>query len=161
VEVDRAFAIDFDRRWSAAWNAHDPDAVVALLAPDVEWFESGVRRVLRGHGETRRRVETDFRTMPDLRGETLQLFVDEETAAVAIHWRLTGTYDRTRPVSFDGVSLWRFAGPLLVRVQMIYDVADAAAQAGVPAPGAARATGAAPRGIQRLTARAREARRGR
>ena len=153
MAVDRPFAEAFDRRWTAAWNAHDADAVVALLAPDVEWVESGVRRVLRGHDDARRRIEADFRAVPDVHGETLQLFVDEQTASAAVHWRLSGTYEGRRPVAFEGVSLWRFHGDRLLRLQMLYDAGDAATQAGVAATPSTPA-----RPVQKLVARAREAR---
>ena len=154
MSVDRAFVADFASRWGDAWNAHDADAVLAMLAPDIEWAESGVRRVLRGLSEARFRVEADFRAVPDLHGESLQIFVDSQAAGAAVHWRLGGTYEGARPVTFEGVSLWRFDGELLSRLQMMYDVADVRAQAGLDDRGARPPA----RGVQRLAARAREAR---
>jgi steroid delta-isomerase-like uncharacterized protein len=148
---------DFDREWSAAWNAHDVEAILGMLDPEIEWIEAGVRRVLRGLADARRRVEADFRAVPDLRGETLALFPGEGGDA-AVHWRLAGTFRPDdhgaagRTFAFEGVSLWRFRGERLARLQMIYDVNDLNAQIGGSA-----VPGAAPRGVNRLTARAREA----
>jgi steroid delta-isomerase-like uncharacterized protein len=149
---------DFDRAWTAAWNAHDVEAILGMLDPDIEWIEAGVRRVLRGLGDARRRIEADFRAVPDLHAETLAVFAGDE-ATGAVHWRLAGTYRDDdhgapgRPFSFEGVSLWRFRDERVVRLQMIYDVSDLAAQT---APGGARPSRSG-RGVNRLTARAREA----
>jgi hypothetical protein len=41
-QLDQPFLEDWGERFAAAWNSHDPDAVVALCTDDVLWSDPGV-----------------------------------------------------------------------------------------------------------------------
>ena len=163
--VSRSAVSEFDDRWTAAWNAHDPEAICALCCDDVSWREPAKRRELRGRGDVRRRVSATLTALPDLVVERLHLFVDEAAGCAAAPWRVSGTFlgslepsglpPTGRHLTFDGVDLWWF-GPdgLLARVEEVYDLHAIAMQAGVMPTAPARAVEA--RRTTRL-ARAREA----
>jgi steroid delta-isomerase-like uncharacterized protein len=74
----------------AAWNAHDPDAVAAVFAPDAVMRESGRPDEHRGRAAVRERAAALLRAFPDFRLERLALVVDGDRHAD--RWVMTGTH---------------------------------------------------------------------
>lgn len=81
--------VDFCRRWAAAWNARDLDAVLAFFHEDItftspfaaEWLpESG--GVIRGKHLLREYWSIGLARLPDLRFEVEAVYVGVETIVV-------------------------------------------------------------------------------
>lgn len=120
-----------------AWNAHDPDAVAAIFAPDAEAYDVGVPEPLRGRDAIRRRAADLLAAFPDFRLERLELLVDGN--ANADRWRATGTHtgafmgmDPTgNRIDVRGASFSRFDDDgLVVRDVHFWDVPTLLAQLG-------------------------------
>ena len=47
--LDEQFLRDFASRWHAAWNAYDPQQVIALCTNDVEWQQASSPPLPRGY----------------------------------------------------------------------------------------------------------------
>jgi steroid delta-isomerase-like uncharacterized protein len=74
----------------AAWNAHDPDAVAALYAPDAKVRDSGGDEGT-GRDAVAARCAMFINAFPDLRVELLSIAVDGNK--VCEEWRVTGTHE--------------------------------------------------------------------
>jgi steroid delta-isomerase-like uncharacterized protein len=85
----RARTLEVNDATYAAWNAHDPDAVAAVFAPDAVVREIGGGEV-RGRGAIRDRAAALLTAFPDFRLERLDLLIDGERHAD--RWVLTGTH---------------------------------------------------------------------
>lgn len=103
----------------AAWNAHDPDAVVAVFAEDAVVVDNGVSEE-RGRDAIRTRVTAMLSAFPDLRLERKLLLIDE--GGNADEWVLTGTHrgeyfgiaPTGRKVEVHGATFSRFGDDGLV-----------------------------------------------
>src|SRR3954470_4785912 len=73
-----------------AWNAHDPDAVAAVFAPDAVLREMGRREAFTGRTAVRERAAALLRAFPDLHLERIELVIDG--ARHADRWVMTGTH---------------------------------------------------------------------
>lgn len=151
-------------RWYEAWNAHDADAIVALLTEDAAYEDplSQSAAVLRGRAAVKQYVESGLRTFPDLRLENLEEWVSEGGAVIASYFRFSATM--TGPgeelglaptnggVEFYGMDRSEISGLLIARHQIFYDTTEVARQIGLaPARGSrGERIGAA---MQRLAAR--------
>jgi predicted ester cyclase len=160
-----AWLEDFASRWFETWNNHDPDGVVDLCHPAIEWDEVGARRVVQGRAAARERLVETFVAFPDASFDRIALYVGSGTPSAALWWRMSATLlgplhppgfaPTGRRVEYDGADFWQFEDGLLRSLRLIYDVNGIAAQAGLaPIPGS-RAERAIVAG-QRLTALVRE-----
>jgi steroid delta-isomerase-like uncharacterized protein len=75
----------------AAWNAHDPDAVAALLAEDVRIRESSSPEWSIGRASVRARAAALFAAFSDFRLERLTLLIDGPRHSD--RWVMSGTHD--------------------------------------------------------------------
>jgi ketosteroid isomerase-like protein len=67
-------ASDLLRRWYAAWNAHDVDAISALMTDDVLYEDPGATEPLtRGREPVEDWARTAFRAVPDMHLASFQL----------------------------------------------------------------------------------------
>ena len=66
--LDRGFLEDFGHRWLDAWNLHNPEALAALCAEDVEFTDPAIGTV-RGRAAVADWVRTCDRAFPDYRFE--------------------------------------------------------------------------------------------
>jgi steroid delta-isomerase-like uncharacterized protein len=85
----RARTLEVNDRTYAAWNAHDPEAVAAVFAPDAVLLEAG-REPFRGRDAIRERARALLTAFPDLTLERLELVIDGERHAD--RWVMTGTH---------------------------------------------------------------------
>jgi len=73
---DAAFLAEFAERWLAAWNSHDTEQVLALLADDIRWDDRTFwPEVIVGRDNVRPYCEQIWRAMPDVAFEEIQRFV--------------------------------------------------------------------------------------
>ena len=108
--------------FAAAWNAHDADAIAALMAPDAR-FVTAFGLVLRGREAIRAAHEGAFRrayraaSVTTLSVQTLRQGPDH--ALVALDWRISGTTEAAgergaflfalETGGTDGAGGWRIA----------------------------------------------------
>jgi steroid delta-isomerase-like uncharacterized protein len=78
-------------REQAAWNAHDPDGVIACYAEDAEFHDIALPEPLRGRQAMRDAVAAYLAAFSDLHVEVQEPIVDGDRAAQ--EWRVTGTHD--------------------------------------------------------------------
>lgn len=121
----------------AAWNAHDPDAVAAVFAPDATLREAGRPDVVRGRAAIRERAAMLLAAFPDFRLERQVLLVDGDRHAD--RWIMTGTHrgelfglpPTGRPVRVEGATFTRLgADGLVVEDVHFVDFAGLMAQLG-------------------------------
>jgi steroid delta-isomerase-like uncharacterized protein len=121
----------------AAWNAHDPNAVAALFAPDAVIRDVGSPDVLRGRDAIRARAADLLVAFPDFRLRQLDLVVGEDSNAD--RWEATGTHsgpflgmDATgNRISVEGATFSRFdTGGLVVEDVNFWDVGALLTQLG-------------------------------
>ena len=137
---------EFMRTYLDAWNSHDIDRLLATMAPDVVYDDSGWPRTMRSHADVREFVEHAWRALPDLRFELLEgpYLLGENKAA--FWWRGTGTL--TGPLDppgfaptgkrfdIDGADFHEYRDGRISRLRIVFDINGASQQLGlVPLPG--------------------------
>jgi steroid delta-isomerase-like uncharacterized protein len=143
--VERAFLEDFDARYLVAWNTHDVEAILALVAEDVVWDDPALPKTFIGREGVRHFVEATFKSFPDLLIETPEppypstarpkvLAPYRLTATMLGDWEPLGIAATGARVSFDGIDQWEFRDGLLARYNTTYDSLDVARQMGVLPP---------------------------
>jgi steroid delta-isomerase-like uncharacterized protein len=129
--------VEANRATFAAWNAHDPDAVAAVFAPEAVIRDVGSPDVLRGREAVRDRAAHLLVAFPDFRLRQLDLVVGED--ANADRWEATGTHggpflgmDATgNRISVEGATFSRFDSTgLVVEDVNFWDVGALLAQLG-------------------------------
>jgi hypothetical protein len=134
-------------RWFAAWNRHDPEAILGFCAEDIVISDPALPAPAKGHAAMRSFAEDSFATFPDLRLEALEPPCPSRLGGGAwLPYRFIGTMQGPWPaldtaptgalVDFRAVSRWTFRDELLCGWETIYDNLAAARQMGiVPAQG--------------------------
>ena len=145
--VDIRFVTDFAQRWEAAWNSHDPDAVLALMAEDVLYDDSAWPKTMRGHSDVREFLQSIWRALPDLHFHLVDgPFVMSGAPRACFYWTGTGTF--TGPldppgfaptgatIKFDGFDLQEYRDGKVSRLRIVFDMMDVSRQIGLaPKPG--------------------------
>ena len=135
--------VEANRATFAAWNAHDPDAVAAIFAPDAVIRDVGSPDVLRGREAIRARAADLLVAFPDFHLRQLDLVVGEDAnadrwEAIGIHSGLFFCMEVTGyRVRVEGVIFSCFdADGLVVEDVNFWDVGALLAQlgGGQPAP---------------------------
>jgi steroid delta-isomerase-like uncharacterized protein len=145
--VDRSFAEDFYQRWLNAWNSHEAEQVLALMAEDVVYDDSAWPTTMRGHADVRAFMDSTWRGFPDLRFEVVDgPFLHPDEPKAASYWRgfatHTGPIDPPglaptgRRIEIEGGDFHEYRDGKLVRLLIVFDMADAMRQLGaLPQPG--------------------------
>ena len=145
--IDPAFLEDFGQRWLEAWNSQDADKVLACMAQDIVYDDDAWPTTMRGHAEVREFLEHIWRAFPDMRFEVVDgPYIDPEAPKVAWYWRGFATHTGPleppglaptgKRVEFEGGEFDEYRNGKLVRLRMVFDVADSMRQLGVlPAAG--------------------------
>jgi steroid delta-isomerase-like uncharacterized protein len=153
-------------RWYAAWNAHDVNAISALMTDDVRYEDpSAPRAVMRGRREVQDYVGAAFAAIPDLQLEKLEEWVTGGGAVIASYFRLSGTFETplTSPgqpalaptgqhVEIFGMDRSEIRDERLERHQIFWDMAEFGRQMGFFPPRGSRME-TLTRRLQHLTAR--------
>jgi hypothetical protein len=93
VQAHESPAREVLARWYEAWNAHDVDAISALLTYDVRYEDPAAPAdVLEGRGSVEAYVRSAFKGIPDLHLEKLEEWVSEGGQVIASYFRVTGTF---------------------------------------------------------------------
>jgi steroid delta-isomerase-like uncharacterized protein len=128
--------LDAARRYFDAWNAHDPEAIAAALAPDGVYRDPTVPAGL-GPAETGAYAAGLVAAFPDL-----AFAIEDEAASdglVTGRWVMTGTNDGPfmglpptgLPIRVDGVDLIRVEGGRIRAVDGYFDTASLPRQLGL------------------------------
>ena len=79
AQTPEANASDVLARWYDAWNAHDVDAISALMTDDIRYEDPAAHaNVLHGRQAVEEYVRTAFKSLPDLHLEKLEEWVAPE-----------------------------------------------------------------------------------
>jgi steroid delta-isomerase-like uncharacterized protein len=142
---DRAAIDAWSRRWFAAWDARDPDAIAGLCSPDVVWHDPALPGPAHGPDGVRDFTAATFRAFPDFTLEDLEPpYVSgwEPVALAPYEFRgtMTGPWEALRMaptgrrMTVRGVDRWEFRDGLLARYETYYDSLDMARQLGFLPP---------------------------
>jgi SnoaL-like domain len=159
-------------RWYAAWNAHDVDAVRALLTDDVRYEDpSAPQAVMHGPDEVANYVRAAFAGIPDLHLEMLGEWIGPGGVVSATYFRFSGTFagELTAPglpplrptgarLGIDGMDRNELRGDRLCRHQIFWDMAELGRQLGFFPPRGSR-TEKLSRRLQHLATRGTRRRR--
>jgi steroid delta-isomerase-like uncharacterized protein len=131
--------------WVVAFNAGDPERLLALYAEDALWEEVAIGLAARGPDQIRAHLDRLFTAAPDIRYEVTSGFVTDDRAV--LEWVVTGTYRADfpglppaagQPFSFRGASLFELADGKIRRYTEYWDAYTFLVQLGaLPAPAAA------------------------
>jgi steroid delta-isomerase-like uncharacterized protein len=129
--------IQANRATFEAWNAHDPDAVAAVFAPDAVIRDVGSPDLLRGRDAIRARAADLLAAFPDFHLRQVDLVVGDD--ANADRWEATGTHSGPflgmeatgRRIRVEGATFSSFdADGLVVEDVNFWDVGALLAQLG-------------------------------
>lgn len=88
-----AGASDTLRRWYDAWNAHDVQAISALMTDDVRYEDpSAPADVMSGRPAVEQYIRAGFAAIPDLRLEKLEEWVSPGGEVISSYFRFSGTF---------------------------------------------------------------------
>jgi steroid delta-isomerase-like uncharacterized protein len=83
--------IKFDEESIAAWNAHDPDGAVAVLADDIVWVDVSSPEPMRGKAAVRQHIQSWFTAFPDMKIVVKNRVATEDQVAVEVEFTGTNT----------------------------------------------------------------------
>jgi steroid delta-isomerase-like uncharacterized protein len=81
--------IRLDDEFIAAWNSHDPDRALAILADDVVWQDIASPEPMRGKAAIRKYIQGWFTAFPDLKATEKNRVTTDDQVAVEVEF--TGT----------------------------------------------------------------------
>lgn len=110
----RAAAARWAEAWKHAWEALDPEPIVALYAPDAVFSSEPFRDAVRGSAAVRAYVERVFGEEVDVRVRVSTPIVDGDRASIS--WWASLRED-DRDVTLAGTSVLRFDPAGLVAEQ--------------------------------------------
>ena len=83
--------IRLDEEFIAAWNSHDADRALSVLADDVVWQDVGSTDSMRGKPATRQYLQSWFSAFPDLKAVVKNRVATEDQVAAEIEFTGTNT----------------------------------------------------------------------
>jgi steroid delta-isomerase-like uncharacterized protein len=80
-------------RWYEAWNAHDVEAISALMTEDVRYEDpSAPAAVMHGRAQVEQYARAGFAAIPDLHLDKLEEWVTPGGGVIASSFRFSGTF---------------------------------------------------------------------
>jgi steroid delta-isomerase-like uncharacterized protein len=132
---------DFITAYVAAWNFHDAGRLLAFFHPDATYEDSVWPVTMHGHGDIQKLLTAAWRAFPDMHFELVEGPYRLGQSKAALWWRASGTmtgpldppgYAATgRSWEFDGVDFMEYRDGRIITLRVIFDMADAARQAGL------------------------------
>jgi uncharacterized protein (TIGR02246 family) len=126
--------MQFAVNYSAAWAAHDPDAIVAMHTDDSVFHIHGAFEPALGRDAVRDLIATLFEQSPDLRFEPQRVHFGEDH--FVSEYVVSGTRDGTQ-FACDGTDVFMLRGGLVARKDTYIDLLTYQRQLGLElaAPG--------------------------
>jgi steroid delta-isomerase-like uncharacterized protein len=133
---------EFAGHWLDAWNSHEPDRLLALMAEDIVYDDSAWPQTMRGHGEVREFLEFTWRAFPDMTFEAAgNALLDGEESRAAFWWKGRATNSgpieppgmpaTNKRVEFEGADFHEYEDGRVKRLRIVFDMADFARQLGL------------------------------
>jgi steroid delta-isomerase-like uncharacterized protein len=140
--IDAAWAEEFDERFLAAWNSHQPERVLELMTEDIVYDDSAWPETMRGQAAVREFLDYTWRAFPDLSFEAVgRPIVASDAPRAAVWWRGSGTNTGPidppgipptgRRIEFEGADFREYRDGKLARLQIVFDMADSGRQLGI------------------------------
>jgi SnoaL-like domain len=153
-------------RWYEAWNAHDVNAISALMTGDVRYEDpSAAMAVMRGRAPVEQYAGAAFDAISDLHLEKLEEWVTPGGGVIASWFRFRGTFTASLtapglpplaptglPVELFGMDRSEIREGKLARHQIFWDMVEFGRQIGAFPKRGTRAERLS-RNLQQLTAR--------
>jgi steroid delta-isomerase-like uncharacterized protein len=126
-------ASDVAQRMLAAWNSRNLDALVELLADDVEWYDPAMAKPpARGRAAVRAFADAVLHAFPDFRYEIqAPICVAADGSRCTILWRISATHlsplaplgyaPTGRQASFEGVDVIDVRDGKVTRILTAFD----------------------------------------
>jgi steroid delta-isomerase-like uncharacterized protein len=130
-----------DDRGLAAWDSHDADAFVSLLADDFVWYDWTLPRPMRDKEQARQYFSSWGTAFPDLKTTNVTRVVGDESVFTEVEW--TGTNSgpmsmggneippTNKAITGRGTYLWRAKDGKIVEFRSHPDVAGMMMQLGM------------------------------
>ncbi len=83
--------IKLDEDFMSAWNAHNADRAIALLADDIVWQDVTTPDPMRGKAAVRQYIQNWFTAFPDMRVVVKNRVVNEDQVAAEVEFNGTNT----------------------------------------------------------------------
>jgi steroid delta-isomerase-like uncharacterized protein len=80
-----------DEQSLAAWDSHDPDAFVSMLADDFVWYDWTVPEPMRDREAATRYFNGWVTAFPDMKTTSVSRVVGDDAVATEIEWTGTNT----------------------------------------------------------------------
>jgi steroid delta-isomerase-like uncharacterized protein len=80
-----------DEQFMAAWNAHDTERAVALLADDVTWQDVSIPQPMKGKAAVRQYMQGWFTAFPDMKATVKNRVVTDDQVAAEVEFVGTNT----------------------------------------------------------------------
>ena len=156
---------EVSERWMDGWNRKDADALTALVADDLVYYDPAWPELMHGPDGVRRFTAAMWQAMPDMHfSEPFGLFQGEQAERAAVPWRMTGTFtgemdppglaptgDR---VEIEGVDVFELRDSKIARLWTYYDAMEIGRKLGMLPPRGSAAERAGAK-LQHLMARRR------
>ena len=115
-----------------AWNSHDPEKVAAMYSDDVVYEDVPFGEAARGHDAMRKFATDFFASVPDVKIEVVNSFV--ENGRGHLEWVFSGTdkglFNSGKLFSIHGASIFEMRGDKIVHNKDYYDTASIMKQVG-------------------------------
>jgi steroid delta-isomerase-like uncharacterized protein len=132
----KAQDMDIAQAWIAAWNSHDPDAVLALFTDDAIYEDVTLGVVNHGSAELRGFAEGFFTAVPDVKFDLVNSSVSGNHGF--IEWVSSGTdvgiYGTGKQISVRGATIIDLQGDKISRNSDYYDSATILREVGLLPP---------------------------
>jgi steroid delta-isomerase-like uncharacterized protein len=92
---------DLDQRGITAWDQHDTEGFVSLLAEDFLWLDDTTPEPMRTRDDARRYTDAWYTAFPDLRVRETNRVIGDDGFAVELEFRGTNT----GPLTLGGMNL--------------------------------------------------------
>jgi hypothetical protein len=122
-QLTTGFLEGFGENFSAAWNGHDPGAVVALCTDDVQWSDPALQgSPTTGKEAVREFAAFTFAVFPDFKVEEREgVYVSWTEPMALCPYRMTGNAAHGGSLDILGIDRWTFRDGLLCRYDTYYD----------------------------------------
>lgn len=144
--IDDTFVQQFMKVWQVAWNSHDPERVIAWMAPDCVYDDAAWPKTMRNHDDVREFLRHIWAAVPDLTFYQATPCRSPGENKASYYWKVRGTM--TGPLSppgyapidgivdFDGFDYHEYRDGKIIRLRIIFNMMDLGQQVGaVPLPG--------------------------
>jgi steroid delta-isomerase-like uncharacterized protein len=99
-----ASAADFYQEWNAAWNAHDVDKLVSMMAPDGTFEDVPFQKIDHGPAEFRDHLQDIFKSFPDFKCVYTNIYLRGDTGFE--EWTVSATDPKTnKPFEVRGIQI--------------------------------------------------------